>query len=107
MRADRFFPRAAFALYLVVVAGAAAAVWSYGYLRALDQLAQRGEADLSLAADRLTGQLQLYQQMAVLMADHPALMGQGAQALLQAVADKTAALDMMRSEERRVGKECV
>jgi two-component system, NtrC family, C4-dicarboxylate transport sensor histidine kinase DctB len=95
MRADRFFPRAAFALYLVVVAGAAAAVWNYGYLRALDQLAQRGEADLSLAADRLTGQLQLYQQLAVLMADHPALMGQGAKALLQAAADKTAALDMM------------
>ena len=58
-------------------------------------LAQRGEADLTLAADRLTGQLQLYQQMAVLMSDHPGLDARAPRDLLLEAADKTAALDVM------------
>ncbi len=89
------------ALFLAAVAVAAALVWSYGYRQALDPLADRGEADLTLASDRLTGQLQLYQQLAVLTAEHPdvrgLLNGHGAdlRALLLAAADKTGALDVL------------
>lgn len=86
---------AALALFLAAVAGLGLGAWSWGYARALDQLAQRGEADLTLAADRLTGQLKLYQQMAVLLADHPGLAGPQPRALLLAAADKTAALDVL------------
>ena len=89
-------------IFLAAVLGAAGGVWRYGYLQALDQLAQRGEADLTLAADRLTGQLQLYQQLAVLMAKHPAVAGylSGIQSgpsdeLMQQAADKTSALDVL------------
>lgn len=85
----------AFSLFLVVVIGASALVWSYGYRRALDQLAQRGEADLTLAADRLTGQLQLYQQLAVVLLDHPGLDAPDPHDLLLEMADKTAALDLI------------
>ncbi len=89
------------ALFLAAIAMVAGAVWSYGYRQALDPLADRGEADLTLAADRLTGQLQLYQQLAVLTAEHPdvrgLLNGHGAdiRALLLAAADKTGALDVL------------
>lgn len=87
-----------FALALAVLT---AMVWSYGYRQALDGLARQGEADLELASDRVSTQLQLYQEMAVLMAQHPALerlesvSGRLAAArLLRQVADKTAALDV-------------
>ncbi|SER02375.1 two-component system, NtrC family, C4-dicarboxylate transport sensor histidine kinase DctB [Thalassovita taeanensis] len=92
-----------FILFLSAVTVFAGGVWRYGYVQALDQVAQRGEADLTLATDRLTGQLQLYQQLAVLMADHPGLAGLNgaadvarARVLLLEVADKTAALDVLR-----------
>jgi two-component system C4-dicarboxylate transport sensor histidine kinase DctB len=88
--------------FLVLVAALTGAVWQYGYGRALDQLARRGEADLALASDRLGTQLQRYQELAVLMADHPAMRGLddparrgAATALLLEVADKTGALDVM------------
>ena len=89
---------AVFAVLLAVVPGA---VWRFGYVQALDQLAQRGEADLALAADRLTAQLQRYQELAVLLASHPALTGlteggdvEAARALLLEAADRTAALNL-------------
>jgi two-component system C4-dicarboxylate transport sensor histidine kinase DctB len=82
-------------LFLVAVAAVTAALWSYGYRQALDQLAQRGRADLALAADRLTGQLQRYQQLAVVMADHPGLTAQDPRGLLLEAADKTGALDVL------------
>ena len=88
--------------FLLAVAAVSAGVWRYGYLQALDQLARRGDADLALASDRLSTQLQVYRELAVLMADHPALEGlddparaRAAQALLLRVADKTAALDVV------------
>ena len=91
--------------FSLAVAALSAGVWHYGYRQALDQLSQRGEADLALAADRLTSQLQVYQELAVLMAEHPALVGledlerrAAAQALLLEVADKTAALDVMYAD---------
>ncbi len=94
--------RAAIVLaYLAVVLALAGAVWRYGYVAGLDQLAARGQADLALAGDRLVGQLQRYRDLAVLMAEHPrvkAQLGAGPAQdtgmLLQEVADKTAALDV-------------
>ena len=79
------------------VAALAAAVWSYGYGQALSRLAQRGEADLALAADRLTGQLQRYRDLAVLMAAHPALAEDGAagDATLLHAADRTSVLNIV------------
>lgn len=95
---QRFAILAIFALLLVIVPGA---VWRLGYGEALDRLAQRGEADLALAADRLTAQVQRYQELAVLLASHPVLTGlveggenQLAQELLLDAADKTAALNL-------------
>jgi two-component system C4-dicarboxylate transport sensor histidine kinase DctB len=88
--------------FLLAVAALAGAVWRYGYLQALEQLAQRAEADLALASDRLTTELQVYQELAVLLTDHPMLDGLddpakrlAAELQLLEVADKTAALDVL------------
>ena len=87
--------------FLLAVAALALAVWSYGYRQALDSLAERSAADLALASDRVSTQLQVYQELAVLTAEHPALTDlstpaaqDAAAELLRAVADKTAALDV-------------
>ena len=48
---------------VVAVAAIAAGVLRYGYMQALDGLSQRGEADLALASDRLTGQVQRYRDL--------------------------------------------
>ena len=85
-------------LFFILLLALASGVWRYGYVQALDQLARRGEADLALAADRLTAQLQRYQELAVLMAEHPTLLAlskyqtnpQPSADLLLEVADKTA-----------------
>jgi two-component system, NtrC family, C4-dicarboxylate transport sensor histidine kinase DctB len=88
--------------FLAAVAALSATVWFYGYVQALGQLSRRAEADLELAGDRLGAQLQIFRELAVLMADHPALsvldtpqQRDAARALLQEVADKTGALDMI------------
>ncbi|MBQ4823656.1 sensor histidine kinase [Leisingera sp. HS039] len=87
--------------FLLAVAALALMVWSYGYRQALDSLAERSAADLALASDRVSTQLQVYQELAVLTAGHPALADlstpgarEAAAELLRAVADKTAALDV-------------
>jgi len=90
-------------LYLLLAAGIAGGAGWFAYSAALTQLASRGRADLSLASDRLVGQLQRFRQVAVLMADHPALValakGQGdrkqAMGLLLATADKTGAVEIL------------
>ncbi len=90
-------------LFFILLLALASGVWRYGYVQALDQLARRGEADLALAADRLTAQLQRYQELAVLMAEHPTLLAlskyqtnpQPSADLLLEIADKTAALDLI------------
>lgn len=64
---------AAFAGFLVLVAGFAAGVWWFAYAAALSQLQERGRADLALAADRLTAELQRFRELAVLLTDHPSL----------------------------------
>lgn len=83
--------------FLAGVAGLSAGVFAYAEGQALAQVAQRGEADLALAIDRLSGQLQRYQDMAVLMAGHPGLREgpDAARALLLEAADKTAALNIL------------
>lgn len=90
--------------FVLGVAALTIGVWYYGYRQALDQLARRAQSDLALASDRLSTQLQGYQELAVLTADHPQLSGlqdderqQAAQTLLLEIADKTAALDVMLS----------
>ncbi|WP_282077602.1 sensor histidine kinase [Epibacterium ulvae] len=92
--------------YLCAVAVVSSLVWSYGYRQALDALALRSAADLELASDRVSSQFQVYQELAVLMADHPLIRGfdteaatAGVQRLLQSVGDKTGALDLMYADE--------
>ena len=89
------------ALFVTVVALCAAGLWRYGYGQALHQLEKQGRADLALASDRFTGQLRRYQELAVLMADHPTLArvsagrdAQAARALLLEAADKTGAMGL-------------
>ena len=89
-------------LGLLVVAALAYGAWKVSYARALDGLAQRGWSDLALTTDRLTGQLQRYQDLAVMLVTHPALVGrldgsvpQGeADALLLRAADRTGVMNM-------------
>ena len=92
--------------FVLVVAAAAAGVWRYGYFQALDQMARQGASDLALASDRLTGQLQRYRELAVLVADHPQVQGAlagddvAAEALFLEIADKTAAQDILLTTPR-------
>ena len=88
--------------FLVLVGIVAIGVWRYGYVQALNQSSRQAEADLALASDRLTGQLQRYRELAVLTADRPSFLnaiqsGSDARtrAILLEIADKTAALDVM------------
>lgn len=93
-------------IYLLFALGLAWGVYSWGYASALVPLRERGEADLALTADRLTGELQRYQDLAVLMARHPdlaRLIGmelrdpgsrQRANQLLLEAADRTTALNL-------------
>jgi len=85
--------------FLLAVAAFSAGVWWLSYRAALDQMAGQARSDLSLAADRLTGQLFRYRELAVVLSEHPVLekilAGEGnpseGDALLQAMADKTGA----------------
>jgi len=87
--------------FLAAVAALSLGVGWFGYQSALDQLEQRGQSDLALASDRLTGELSRYRELAVLMADHPvvanAVQGNdaGAVDLLRRTADKTGSLDIL------------
>ena len=85
--------------FLVCVAGVTGGVWRYGYNQALDQLAQRGTAEVTLVLDGLASDLQRYRDQAVQLAEHPTLTqmtqsklrNPAADALLLAAADRTAA----------------
>lgn len=87
--------------FVILVCLFAGGVWRVAYVSAVDQLVRRGQADLALAADGLTGQLERYRELAVLLADHPNLRPavttgdpMNAAALLLDVADKTGSLDI-------------
>jgi two-component system C4-dicarboxylate transport sensor histidine kinase DctB len=91
-----------FALAVSCIVGA---TWIYGYRQALDSLAKRSVADLALASDRVSTQLQIYQELAVLVADHPVLKDlqsetsrQAAHQVLRGIADKTSALDVFYAD---------
>lgn len=91
--------------FALALASLTAAVWSYGYRQALDAMARQGAADLELASDRVSTQLQVYLELAVLMARYPGLArlssngdDQLATALLREVADHTAALDVFYAD---------
>lgn len=98
----------AIAAFLVFTAMIGAIVWRTAYVAALDPLAVQAQADLSLASDRLTGQLQRFRELSVLMADHPAVRARlegsapngvdvagTAGALLLSVADKTGMVNII------------
>ena len=89
-------------VFLTCVAVLSVGVWRYAMMQGLDQLSDRGAADLALASDRLEGQLQRYRDLAVVMADHPQVVAAlaqgetvGVRALLRNVADRAAADDVM------------
>ncbi len=85
--------------FLVFVAVLTIGVWRYGYSQALDQLARRGTADITLVLDGLSSDLQRYRDQAVQLAEHPTLTqltatrqrDQAADDLLLAAADRTGA----------------
>ena len=88
-------------LFLALVGGFAAGVWRAGFTAALEPLARRGQADLALAADRLTGELLRFKELAV--ADGASIRRRcrscagrrrraTAEPLLRRVADKTGSL---------------
>lgn len=98
-------------ILLLFLAGGAVtgfSVWHLSYPAALRSVAERGEADLALAADRLISRLQRFQELAVLMSDHPTLaarlragdeasgaLAADAGSLLLSVADKTGVYDII------------
>ncbi|MDE0589326.1 ATP-binding protein [Halocynthiibacter sp. C4] len=89
-------------VFILAVAGIAGGVWWFAFTAALVPLEERGRADLSLASDRLLGELQRYRQVAVLLADHPVLLSLAnggveprAHALLLETADKTGTLEII------------
>ncbi|RKT28103.1 two-component system C4-dicarboxylate transport sensor histidine kinase DctB [Roseovarius halotolerans] len=93
------------ALFVLVVGLLAGGIWRYGYGQALNQLEKQATSDLALASDRFTGQLRRYQELAVLMAEHPELAAlrrggdnRAAQALLLDAADKTGALGLLYAD---------
>lgn len=73
--------------------------WWFAHRDALDRLADRGQADLSWAADRLKAQLFRYRELAVVLARHPDLIRaatearprSGDQDILREMADMTGA----------------
>lgn len=94
-------------LLLILAYGLAIALLSYGvwrqaYTGEVARLAERGQADLALAGDRLTGELRRYRELAVLLADHPEVQALaeglgdavGLEALFLRSADKTGAMDI-------------
>lgn len=89
-------------IFLTLVAAITGGVWWFAFNSALEQLAERGRSDLSLASDRLLGELQQYRELAVLTADRGeirAALGGAAglerpQTVLLRSADKTGTLEI-------------
>lgn len=90
-------------VFVTLVAVFAAGVGWLGYSSALDEIERRGASDLSLAVDRLEGELLRYRELAVLTADRPAAQQAVARGsatadftqVLQSIADKTGSLDLL------------
>lgn len=95
---------AVLAAFLIAGCAVTGTVWWLALRDSLSRLAERGHADLALAGDRLTGQLQRYREMTVLMADHPEVIALAldpaadhatASALLRRTADMTGTDELM------------
>ncbi|SNS29829.1 sensor histidine kinase [Tropicimonas sediminicola] len=90
-------------LYLMALAAVAGGVWWFALTSDLRALSERGQADLSLASDRMVGQLQRFRELAVLLSDHPELTalldGRGnaasASGVLQRTADRTGSSEIL------------
>ncbi len=95
---------AVLAAFLIATCALTGTVWWLALRDSLSRLAERGQADLALAGDRLTGQLQRYREMTVLMADHPEVIAltlapatdrDAGNALLRRTADITGSDELM------------
>ncbi len=91
--------------FLAVVAGLSYGLYRYGLGQALVQIKARGQADIALAEDRLGARLRRYQELAVMLADHPSLAAlpdggsrRDAEDFLRSAADKTGALAILYSD---------
>ncbi|GAA3872291.1 sensor histidine kinase [Celeribacter arenosi] len=90
-------------LFVLCTAGFGLGVYAVAFRAELDQASERGHADLTLAADRLTTDLQRHRDLGVFLADHPTVLSlvlergqtrdtvEATHALLQAMVDKTGA----------------
>ncbi|MFZ1727077.1 MAG: ATP-binding protein [Albidovulum sp.] len=93
----------AITFFLLLAAAVTGGTWWLAFNDSLARLEERGRADLALAGDRLTAQLQRYREMAVLMADHPVVqdaLAKGATTdiphlLLQRTADVTGSHEIL------------
>lgn len=85
------------AVVLSLIGAVATFVWVSAYRQALNNLAERSAADLTLASDRVSTQLQIYRELAVLTVDHPILR------TLRNAAGRAAASDLMRSYADKTG----
>ncbi|MBI1217641.1 MAG: sensor histidine kinase [Rhodobacteraceae bacterium] len=99
----RLYPgrAAALALYLLAVLVFATAVGWYALRDGMARLSERADADLSLAADQLTGQLERFRELAVLLTDHPVL----APLAETGTGDAVAADALLLKEADRTGSE--
>jgi len=91
------------AIALTTITGLSVAVGWVALGNGLARITERAQSDLTLAADRLTAQLQRYRELAVQLADHPDLMPlvltakaplPPAEALLRASADRSGSLEV-------------
>ncbi|KUP92247.1 sensor histidine kinase [Tritonibacter horizontis] len=103
---DARYPRLALVLGVAfAIVGLSVAVWWSGYRQALTALGDRSASDLALASDRVSTQLQIYREQAVLTVDHPVFqtldnrVGRRlATQMLREQADKTGALDVFYAD---------
>ncbi|MDE3027776.1 MAG: sensor histidine kinase [Paracoccaceae bacterium] len=103
MRSVKYGRTLAVTLYLLLVLAFAASIGWFALRDGLDRLEEGARADLSLASDQLTGQLQRYRELAVLLASHPTLTPLAAEggsavaanALLRKEADSTGSEEIM------------
>ena len=97
--ARRTGPALALCLTLALLAAVTGAVWWAARAEGLRGLDERARSDLTLAADRLGAQLARYRELAVLLTEHPDLLGllqagpgaptDAANHVLQGAADRT------------------
>ena len=103
------FTRLQFSLVIVFLAAVTAfsgGVWWYSYGAALDALERRGSSDLALTSNGLTRELEQFRALAVLTADHPAVLSalsgdetrDDMQGLLRRIADKSGAYDIILAQ---------